>query len=875
VSRIILCLFSLICSASLVAQPYTFFENRKITPSSERVYPDSKSRHVMPLAGVWKAKLPNGIETDVYVPSSFDFFGKVVFERMVVLPKDMETRRLELVSEGINNRCDILVNDQFVASHVASSVPFKLDLPSEMLRFGAENKLTIVVDSRLSAETTFPLKPHALDKKNYGGIFRNLYLVSEPTLRLDDVGFKYAVFDSIKPPQPFTRGAARDTAKQIFMKLTVDLKIKAFNLRDLHPFADSLGQKKARALFRLFLDTLLVAEKSPLIEFEPESDKIFASETALLVPDVKLWQPNSPTRYRVELQLQTAKGDTLDDLSFYTGFRSLDVRNGQLTLNRTPLFLKGVHVVEEINGASNALAREDILKDMELIRSLGANAIRFSDAPNPLWYRLCDSLGILIFVELPVAQVPPRLLSKSPFLQNAEAALREVVSSSKFNPSVVAYGMGSGIDVADARSEVYLQTLYQQAKSATQNFLYFLPHRLQPSSLLDYTDFIAVAAGGGDVKEFEQQISMARAAANGKPVLIGEYGVLPQPDNHNGYSDPRSLEHQAKFFLDRYKFIEQENNAKRFISGAFVLTMADYHLEFSPLRQASESDKTLFTAGLLTVQRDKKMSYQMVKSLYAGERVYNPPIGSPDVDFSPALILISIFLTAFLVYLLNSNKRIRDNLTRAVTRPMNLFMDIRDQRLYTPLDPLLLLVLLSLLWASILSAMLHSLHQSAAFDFWLSHVVRYNDLRDGLNYLIINPHIAVPVFGVAFFILSLLLSFFIKVLFFLARRQITFLQILNVWSWSSSHWIVLIFIAAFIDRFDSQEFTLALFFICLLFLLVSLSRTLRGAAVVSDSSRFAVSLIGVLLLVMFLGTALYLFNAYNQTFAYIEFWQSK
>jgi hypothetical protein len=55
------------------------------------------------------------------------------------------------------------------------------------------------------------------------------------------------------------------------------------------------------------------------------------------VPEASLWSPAAPTLYDLELVLRAPDGETLDRVHTYTGFRSVEVRDGRWLLNGDPV----------------------------------------------------------------------------------------------------------------------------------------------------------------------------------------------------------------------------------------------------------------------------------------------------------------------------------------------------------------------------------------------------------------------------------------------------------------------------------------------------------------------------------------------------------
>jgi len=836
---------------SLFAQP-VFYENRTIDANDAVSFTRSLSRKVQSLTGKWTVVFSEEKKLDVYVPSATDFQGVMKFEKMFRLEKSEESNVFELQSDGVGGACNVLINDQFVALHLGSFVPFSVDIPSEYLHFGAENKLTIEVDTRLDVKNTVPLKAQAFEPQFFGGLVRNLAIVSKAPIRIDEIDFNYQL------------------SSDNTLELTLQTRCKTSMLRNYTIPSDSTGKRAVSLKFSLTKDSL-VATSGIISEFVPESDKFITGEKKFSIPSISRWSPKSPARYTLLFSLVAANGDVLDDLSFQTGFRTLEAKDGAIYLNGEAIDLKGVHIVEDNPETACAISNKEIESDFALIRSLGANAIYFSQVPNPLWQQYADSLGVLMLINLPFRYAPTSLLLKPKILENADALLRETIHATKFSPSVIGYGFGSGLNVLTPNLELYLERLYGLAKKQSQMLTFFSPKSFASSDLYRYCDFLAANALNLRVNELEPYLKEARAPK--KPVVITSYGVYAEPNNHNGYSDVHSLEYQAKFLMDSFKMFERLNDSGRWITGSFVESLCDYRLSFAPILNAENPEPRLATTGLVTFTREKKLAFEMVKSLYAGERVYNPPIGKAEAEFSPFLILSSVFLVVAFVYVLNNNKRLRENFPRALLRPFNLFVDIRDSRIYIPLDTMLLLILLSLTWSATLSAILYVARETFLLDFWLTHLIASKELKQHLNVLVLNPSLAVPIFAVVFFVISLLTAAFAQLCLFIIRNQYTrYSQILNVWTWSCAHWFVMLALAVFIERIESESFVYAVILTSLVFLAVTTLRFLMGIGTVAELNRYSTYFFGVFILAVFWGGLFALYDTVSQTFAYFQYW---
>lgn len=116
------------------------------------------------------------------------------------------------------------------------------------------------------------------------------------------------------------------------------------------------------------------------------------------------WSPAHPVLHRVSVQLLDADADLQDEVVHTVGFRSLRVEGRRILVGDEPVYLRGAlhwgHYPElRAPSPDPARAREEL----ELIRSLGFNAVKFCLFLPPQHYLdLCDELGLLVWQELPL-----------------------------------------------------------------------------------------------------------------------------------------------------------------------------------------------------------------------------------------------------------------------------------------------------------------------------------------------------------------------------------------------------------------------------------------------------------------------------------------
>lgn len=133
-----------------------------------------------------------------------------------------------------------------------------------------------------------------------------------------------------------------------------------------------------------------------LFNYQTQDIKSNDSHT-FIVNDPILWDDANPYLYDLILQTNCEK------IMQKVGIRRVFIENGVFKINNKHIKLKGVNRHEFHPDRGAAITFEDTIKDLKLIKSLNANAIRTSHYPDmPEFYELCNYLGIYVVDEADV-----------------------------------------------------------------------------------------------------------------------------------------------------------------------------------------------------------------------------------------------------------------------------------------------------------------------------------------------------------------------------------------------------------------------------------------------------------------------------------------
>ena len=116
--------------------------------------------------------------------------------------------------------------------------------------------------------------------------------------------------------------------------------------------------------------------------------------------NVKAWTAETPSLYKLVLTLTGRDGKTLEATSARIGFRTVEIKNGQLTVNGRPLEVHGVNLHEHHPATGHVVDEAMMRRDIETMKRHNINAVRMSHYPqSPRWYELCDEYGLYVVDE--------------------------------------------------------------------------------------------------------------------------------------------------------------------------------------------------------------------------------------------------------------------------------------------------------------------------------------------------------------------------------------------------------------------------------------------------------------------------------------------
>lgn len=819
------------------------FENGSatLTGPDAGMFPDSPTRQKIGLAGSWEYSLDGERWQEVLVPSAFDYSGSFLLRRFFEVSADLlDGHQFNLVLYGVNYQTEITVNGRFVGRHTGGYTSQVIPIQANVLQVGTQNVIVVSIDNTLTPRTTVPPRQHVGEWRTYGGIYRDIYILVTPEISIGDVSWSSDLGERSRSVRVEVTAQVASGAEAVARDSTGTLGFTTEVLDKL---------------------TLEHVSSSSFTRVVPEPSKTVTVSSSVSISSPKLWSPDSPDLYVVKCSLVRRSGDDetlVDEHSFDLGLRELDWSSGRLSVNGTPVELRGVLWQEEHVLYGSALPYEIFERDIAAIKTLGANLVRFLYPPHPYIVNLCDRYGLLVMEEIPLHGVPTEILSQDFYQELTTGYLREMVWRDRSHASVIGWGIGGDFESsAPLTCDVITGMRNVVMASDTTRPVYYTA-RTPEDPCFEYVDLIALSALEEDATIVRDSVRRWKSLKLTKPVILVRYGKEVEPGNRNGYSDPLSLEAQARFAMLIFETVKDAPFA-----GSVLWSYNDWNTD-RPALSSHSADPYLRAMGIVDGGREHRIAFDVVRSLFHGEKVYALPVGNYSSGAPVVFVIAGLVILITFAFIYNGNRRFRDAVNRSLVRTYNFFADVRDQRIVTYSHSLLLALIVSITWAILLSSVLTFYRNSLLLDNLLSYVMS-DSLKVQFVTLVWNPPEFIMVVSALVFLKLIILSLMVKCCSMMVRTQVSFYHAFSVTMWSVLPYIIFIPVAMVLYRLMDTEFYITPLLVLMgLVSIWVLMRLFKGIAIIFDVFQVKVYAVGLLVLLT-LSVALYTWLDYSHS----------
>lgn len=310
--------------------------------------------------------------------------------------------------EAANQHARVFVNGERVGEHKGGYTAFCFDITNRLKE--GDNLLEVRLDN--SHDPAVP--PLKGDFNFYGGIYRDVYLILTDAIHFE-------MLDHASPGVYITTPYVDSAEAKIRLRGTILNEGEPEGMAGLAVEIRDRSGKKA-GVFERFIR----------LDSGPN-----AFDWDFSFPNPELWSPGAPNLYSIAIQVKDGEsGQVLDQIVQPLAFRwhNFDPDEG-FSLNGQPLKLVGVNRHQDLPGKANALSNAEHLRDMEMIKSMGANFFRTAHYPqDPTVLEACDRLGLIVTMEIPLDH---EITDSPEFYSNCKTMMREMIRQYHNHPSIV------------------------------------------------------------------------------------------------------------------------------------------------------------------------------------------------------------------------------------------------------------------------------------------------------------------------------------------------------------------------------------------------------------------------------------------------------
>lgn len=523
----------------------------------------------------WRERLPGHAEMAVPAsyndlpadPATREHVGDVWYQTSAHVPAGWGGERIVLRFDAATHRAVVWVGDTRVTEHEGGYTPFEADV-TDVVTPGADNRITVVVDNRLSWESIppgyveqtpdGPRQRYYHDFFNYAGLHRSVWLYTTPTAHVSDV--------TVVTGLDGTTG-------------TVDYEVATAGAED---------GREVRVVLRDATGT--------------EVARTTGASGTLRVDEVHSWRPGEGYLYELTVELLDSGKQPVDAYSLPVGVRTVEIRGTEFLINGEPFYFTGfgMHEDHPVRGKGHDAA--SMVHDFALLEWVGANSLRTSHYPyaeEVLDY--ADRNGIVVIDEtaavglnLGVAGGILGAESKPTFSPDTigeatrrthEQAIRELVARDRNHPSVVLWSIANEPESGTEAARKYFEPLFTETRrldpSRPVGFVNMMLAPAEECLVTELADVVMLNryygwyVNSGDLAAAERGLETelnAWARTHHKPILVTEYGADTVAGLHSVTPQPWTEEYQVEL-LEMYHRVFDRIEA---VTGEQVWNFADF-----------------------------------------------------------------------------------------------------------------------------------------------------------------------------------------------------------------------------------------------------------------------------------------------------------
>ena len=525
------------------------------------------------------------------------------YNRTIFVGDEGKNKQIYIHFEGANQEVELYINGYKVGSHSGGYTAFNFDITPFVL-VGKKNQFTVKVTNEYNKD----IPPLSADFTFFGGIYRNVSL-------------------QFYNPIHFSKSDYASSGIYINTK-NVSQKSASVVLKAI--LKNGFSKKKSVELVTKIISPAgnIVINYEEKIIIGANVEQTFESKPIAIVDPV-LWSIENPNNYKISVSivdLETKQVQQVLETNFGLRWYEFTPNEG-FFLNGKPVKLIGTNRHECYEGMGNALRDEMQLRDIRLIKEMGANFLRLAHYPqNQDILSLCDQLGIITIVEAPIVNA---ITESTAFLNNSLLMVQEMIKQNYNHPSIVCWSYMNEVMLRlpykndPEKHKNYCAEVYKQAVAIENLIRQLDPNRYtiipchgalnsyKEANLIEVPKIIGWNLYQGwyssNLNGFDEYLDNFHKEFPDKPMVITEYGADVDVRLHSFF--PERFDYTSEYANVYHEHYLKTILDRKFVSGAMIWNLNDFYSEYRENAVPHVNNK-----GITGLNRELKNTYLLYEA---------------------------------------------------------------------------------------------------------------------------------------------------------------------------------------------------------------------------------------------------------------------
>lgn len=378
------------------------------------------------------------------------------YKRTFTIPENWKGKDVVLHIGAASSMVNVWVNEQFVGYSEDSKTPAEFNI-AQFLKKG-ENSLAIEIfrwcDGSYLEDQDF---------WRMSGITRDIYLMARAEQQVQDFRV-VSVLDST-----YTNGIFSLNIDVLNLGETAANTVVEAVLSEVDLTERGISKKLGGENLSVNVEGKITRTTKSIKSFSKE---LTAGKTNVLfeavLQNVKQWSAEIPNLYELVISVKNGE-NVVEVIRQDVGFRTSEIKNGNLLINGKYVYLKGANIHEHHEKTGHYVEMETMLQDIKIMKEHNLNAVRTSHYPQPeLWYELCNKYGLYLIDEANIEShgmgYGSESLAKDSNWKEAHLyRTKNMFERDKNQPSIIIWSLGN-----EAGNGVNFHATYDYFKSVDQ-----------------------------------------------------------------------------------------------------------------------------------------------------------------------------------------------------------------------------------------------------------------------------------------------------------------------------------------------------------------------------------------------------------------------